>query len=217
MSDDASCETTTNLTPPTAEIEACRETHDRLIASLEAVDDVVARRPSRLPDWTIGHVLTHIARNADSFVRILEAAAEGQQVTQYPGGPAQRTGEIETGATRPAAAIVNDVRSATARLDAAFRDAQPAAWAGTCVVGHGSTITCDDLPRRRRREVEVHHVDLGLGYEPGDWPEDFVAGELAMALRDLPGRIEDAAQRASLLAWVAGRVGEPERIDLLPY
>ena len=23
--------------------------------------------------------------------------------------------------------------------------------------------------------AEVHHVDLGLGYEPSDWPEDYVA------------------------------------------
>ncbi len=34
--------------------------------------------PSLLPGWTRGHVLTHIARNADSFVRVLEAARSGR-------------------------------------------------------------------------------------------------------------------------------------------
>jgi maleylpyruvate isomerase len=30
----------------------------------------------------------------------------------------------------------------------------------------------------RRREVEVHHVDLDVGYEASDWPVSFVAGAL---------------------------------------
>ncbi|MET0910545.1 MAG: maleylpyruvate isomerase N-terminal domain-containing protein, partial [Ilumatobacteraceae bacterium] len=45
-----------------------------------------AELPSLLPGWTRGHVLTHIARNADSFVRLLEAAGRGEVVTQYAGG-----------------------------------------------------------------------------------------------------------------------------------
>ena len=54
--------------------------------------------PSLLPEWTRGHVLTHIARNADSFVRVLEAARRGEVVTQYEGGVAGRNADIEAGA-----------------------------------------------------------------------------------------------------------------------
>ena len=28
---------------------------------------------------------------------------------------------------------------------------------------------------RRLTEVELHHVDLGVGYRPADWPEPFAA------------------------------------------
>ncbi len=40
----------------------------------------------------------------------------------------------------------------------------------------------------RWREVEVHHVDLGLGYAPSEWPVGFVTRGLAEALRELPSR-----------------------------
>jgi maleylpyruvate isomerase len=32
---------------------------------------------------------------------------------------------------------------------------------------------------RRLSEVEIHHVDLGAGYRPADWPADFAAQRLA--------------------------------------
>ena len=54
-------------------------------------------RPSLLPDWTVGHVLTHLARNADSMDRVLEAAERGDVVERYAGGGAGRDAEIEAG------------------------------------------------------------------------------------------------------------------------
>ena len=38
----------------------------------------------------------------------------------------------------------------------------------------------------RWREVEVHHVDLGLGYSAAEWPIAFVTRGLDDAFRDLP-------------------------------
>src|SRR4051794_11621167 len=43
------------------------ESHRRLFADIDGLTDAQARAASNLPDWTVGHVLTHIARNADSF------------------------------------------------------------------------------------------------------------------------------------------------------
>jgi maleylpyruvate isomerase len=65
--------------------------------------------------------------------------------------------------------------------------------------------------------VEFHLVDLGLGYEPTDWPEDFVSLALTDALADLPPRIADGAQRASLLAWLAGRRDTPGTVEFAPF
>ena len=52
---------------------------------------------SRLPDWTIGHVVSHLARNADGLRRVLVAAEAGQQVQPYD-SPEARVNDIEAGA-----------------------------------------------------------------------------------------------------------------------
>src|SRR5919206_1227017 len=83
--------------------------HGRVVSTLSGLTDTAARRPSLLPGWTVGHVATHLARNADSHVRLLEAARRGEVADQYPGGAAQREAEIEAGAGRPAAELVADV------------------------------------------------------------------------------------------------------------
>ena len=68
--------------------------------------DEQARAPSLLPGWSVGHVLTHIARNGDSLVWRLEGAAQGELRDQYPGGLEQRRADIEAGAGRPASELV---------------------------------------------------------------------------------------------------------------
>lgn len=61
------------------------------------------RSASALPGWSLGHVLTHLARNADAHARRLAGALVGQDVPKYGPGQDQRAGEIESGAGRPAA------------------------------------------------------------------------------------------------------------------
>jgi len=57
----------------------------------------------------------------------------------------------------------------------------------------------------RWREVAVHHVDLGLGYEPHDWPEDLVRHWLPGAKE----RFLATADQRELLAWLVGRASPP--------
>ena len=71
---------------PERDIDGCRVSHQRLEQAIAALTDEQVSRPSRLPDWSVGHVLTHIARNADSVTRRLQGAARGEIVDQYPGG-----------------------------------------------------------------------------------------------------------------------------------
>ena len=70
-------------------------------------DSLDPAAPSLLPGWTVGHVLTHIARNADSMVRVLDAAERGEVAERYPGD--SRNAGIEAGSGRPASAQVADV------------------------------------------------------------------------------------------------------------
>ena len=68
----------TDGAPPAAWVAGCLAAQDGLLAALRDLDDAAARRPSLLPGWSVGHVLTHIARNADSVVWRLEGAAAGE-------------------------------------------------------------------------------------------------------------------------------------------
>jgi maleylpyruvate isomerase len=131
-----------------------------------------------LAGWTIGHVLTHIARNADGIRRMAEGAARGEVLDQYEGGVTSRAADIDAGASRPAREQLDDLRTSAAALRAAW-DAMPdGAWRNETRPTAGRA-TAEDGPIARLFEVEVHHVDVGRGYTPADWPPSTV--ELGLA------------------------------------
>jgi maleylpyruvate isomerase len=201
-----------------------KKSHARLRSTLAGLSPEDARRPSVLPGWTVGHVLTHVARNADSFVRLLDAAARGEVADQYAGGNVQRAADIEAGAGRPPAELVDDVVTSAQRLEAAFAATAEDVWRR----GQGRMASgmwpLAELPFRRWREVEIHHVDLALGYGFDDWPDDYVDAELARGLPGLAARLPAGAgvdiaglDRRRLLAWIIGRSDDPALPALTPW
>lgn len=191
-----------------------------LLARTDSLTDAEARAASRLPGWSVGHVLAHIARNADSVARRLEASARGEVVDQYPGGAEERESQIEAGAGRSAAELRADLAATHERIDAAVAAMDDAAWnARTRDFGGGLRPT-HELPARRWREVELHLVDLGLGYEPEDWTDDFVTRILPIALADVGRRLPglDGIDQRTVLAWSYGRADPPAGLPkLLPF
>ena len=200
-----------------AAIEGARAATARLFTTLEAIEDLDVTRPSQLPDWTIGHVLTHLARNADSFAWILRQASEDRLVAQYPDGVDGRRRDISDGATRPADVILDDLRGSAARLDAAWDEVPEVVWLRHGLRTDGSPLPCRLLPLSRWRRGGGAPLDLGLGYGVSDWPADFVSLDLPHALDRLPALIEDEGQRRLCSAWVYGRAGLPARVDLRPF
>jgi maleylpyruvate isomerase len=190
---------------PPSELEGCARSHRVLLDRIAGLTDSEARAPSLLPDWTVGHVLTHLARNADSVTRRLEAAACGEVVDQYAGGYAGRASEIAAGASRPAAELVADVAESAARMEAACGAIPPEVWNRPTRDVSGLERPARAMVWRRWREVEVHHSDLGLGYTPADWPAELVAAWLPRELERLPVRTDANA----LLVWVTGRGPAP--------
>ena len=89
----------------------CKAAHARLLTTVATITDEQVSAPSRLPGWTIGHVLTHLARNADGHTRRLEGAMRGEDVPRYPGGSAQREADISDGAKRLPAGLLEDTAS----------------------------------------------------------------------------------------------------------
>jgi maleylpyruvate isomerase len=157
------------------DIDGCAAATASLLRSLDGLTDEQARRPSLLPDWSVGHVLTHLARNAESVMRMVEAAQRGEVVSQYAAG--QREREIEEGAGRPARALVEDVARTAAAMASTWATTSDHVWAtGLCRVRSGD-CPLRVVPLRRWREVELHHADLGLGFGYTDLSPAYVARE----------------------------------------
>jgi len=197
---------------PAHAIGLCQAEHTRLLTTARQVTDEQVRSPSLLPGWTIGHVLTHLARNADGHTRRLEGALRGEDVPRYPGGTPQRDRDIDEGAPRPAADIFADLESSQRGLELAWERSAAAGWPNP-ELRRPTTSS----PASRLEEVEMHHVDLGLGYQPADWPDDYVAWALPRLLATVPSRLRRGADACAFVAWLSGRAPMPATIQLEPW
>lgn len=194
---------------PNDDIAGARGAHRALLSTIGPLTDDVLRQPSLLAGWTVAHTLSHLARNADSYIPMLEASAAGRSVPQYAGGLEQRASDIEAGARRPAAEVVADVHDSCRRLEAAWASMPDDAWAGHGYNSAGREWPCAVLPFHRWREVEVHHADLGLAFSWKDWSSAYVDRELPHAVASLQNRLTDPKARRRLTAWLLGRVDTP--------
>ena len=94
------------------EVEGCRISQRRFVDWLEEQSPIASERPSRLPEWSIGHVLTHLSHNADSYVNLLPRI-----LPQYD-SVEDRNSAIEAGSNRIWNDLIDDVRSSCERVDA---------------------------------------------------------------------------------------------------
>jgi maleylpyruvate isomerase len=192
------------------DIEAMVASHRALADHLAGLDGVDPSAPSRLPGWSVGHVLTHIARNADGALRQLDG------LQQYWMAATSRNADIELGAPRSWNELVDDVVTTSVAVEARMREVTD--WTGSTesIAGRRPKAM---LPETRRREVEIHRADLGLGYGFADMPRDFVRtdiGRMAMAwsarqpmgMTTLPDAVL-ALPEPDRLAWLWGRLTVP--------
>jgi maleylpyruvate isomerase len=159
--------TSVTTDPLALALEVDRATQ-RFLDSAADLTDANLAEPSLLPGWTRGHVMAHVARNADSLVNLLNWARTGVETRQYA-HPGERDAGIEAGAKLPASELRTDVREASERFARACADLPVEKW-GVVLSDAGPAVT---VVWRRLREVEVHHVDLAAGYTWRDWPEAF--------------------------------------------
>ncbi|MEV4708286.1 maleylpyruvate isomerase family mycothiol-dependent enzyme [Actinoplanes sp. NPDC049316] len=198
---------------------------ERLIRTAEGLEPGAETAPSRLPGWTIGHVLTHVARNADAYTNLLTWARTGVETPAYA-TPTARAEGIEAGCRRPLDEQIADLRDSHERFADAAAAMPAEAWTfHLAATGQSAAV----VPWARLREVEVHHVDLGRGYTPEDWSDAFAlrllreivagAGKDAPALVLRPhgldhslsiGTVTDGTPTIggptrSIASWLAGR------------
>jgi maleylpyruvate isomerase len=205
----------------------------RLLDTLSLLTDEQARQPSSLPGWTRGHLITHVARNADGMCNLLHWARTGEQTPMYR-EPDGRAADIEAGSGRPAAELAQDVAESARRWHRAALELSEQDWHNE--VRRRPTLPAEhaiNLLDGRLMEVEFHHVDLGLGYRFADSPAEVVDLALAYCHRrygfdqafhavlsdtgeqlDFPADSQPSLQvlgsAPNLLGWITGRGGQAE-------
>ncbi|MFI7304784.1 maleylpyruvate isomerase family mycothiol-dependent enzyme [Micromonospora aurantiaca] len=185
------------------------EANDRLLRTVSGLTAADVAAPSLLPGWSRAHVLTHLARNADGFVNLLTSARTGEEIPMYASAQA-RADDIDAGAGRGPADLLDDVRRSGQRFDAAVAAMPVDAWGATVQTRRGPWPAAM-LVWGRLREVEVHHVDLAAGYRPVDWPDAFAQRLLHEVVTGLAG---NPAAPAMVLRFDGAAselvVGDPE-------
>ena len=213
-----------------------------LLATVESMSAADLAAPSALPDWTRGHVLGHIAGNAEGLGRRARSVGDGVPRAMYE-SPETRGGDIDWRAQRSVAQH-REALAAT-HADFVFDVAGiPAERADEEMeVRLTLRVKVGDLPLLRLQEVSIHHSDLGMpGYDWSHWPPELVAWALprvtaSFAARDdFPvGWVEadgvrfvvgpDATTGVSgsateILAWLIGRAPgdglEPVGVSSVP-
>ncbi len=203
--------------------------HQRLIDGLIGLTDSDVRQPSLLPGWTIGHTLSHIALNAEAFVRVAKGLALGEVGSMYPTSQS-RDEAIEAAADRSAQEIVVHCQTSNAELAAIWSTLNLEQLGGQANRTPGApTFPATNIPMARLREIEVHSSDTGLptlaistwssAYVDADLPIQFasVATRLGhgFAANDETGTTHESGDcigvaalsctRRELLAWTLNR------------
>ena len=155
---------------------------ERLLKTLGGFTDGDVRVASLLPGWTRGHVLTHIARSADALRILLHGAQSGVPASGYSSQEA-RNYDIELGADRTMAALIEDVVRSDENLWSQAAGLSEEAWQRSVKILHYQPFPASQVLLRRWVEIELHHVDLGAGYQTADWPTEFSQLELPEPMR----------------------------------
>jgi len=168
-----------------AHLEELAEASRRLVRTVDAMAETSYAEPSLLPDWTRGHVVAHLALNAEGLAGALRGLTEGRSVPMYASQEA-RDGDIATLGTARPEAIRNRLLGGVTDFGHAVAAVPEDAW-GTGIdrTPGQRAFKAGSVPKMRLREVEIHHADLGLAYTRADWDPAFAVLLIeSMAKRD---------------------------------
>lgn len=207
---------------------------DLLLTTARSLEDPTA--DSLCVGWSRGHVLSHVARNADGILRVVRAAVDGTGETMYD-SPDRRDADIDDGAGRSLEELVADVEDSAARLAQALPRLASARPDTLLMRTPGVPfVSARALPYMRLREVVIHHIDLDAGFGFEDVEPDllrlFIDRKVALLRTDdeAPdatlrttegdewtigaGTTEVSGDRSAVLAWLTrgstrGVTGDP--------
>jgi maleylpyruvate isomerase len=146
---------------------------DLVAAVVADLSDAQTAGRSALPGWSRGHVLAHLARNAEAIARLVHWASTGEVTPMYP-DLAARAADIEASAHQSADALRADFADTARALDAGFGSLDEQTWRAMVRSALGRELPAAELPWMRIREVWLHAIDLAAGVGFDVIPADLV-------------------------------------------
>jgi maleylpyruvate isomerase len=142
--------------------------------TVDALTSEELAEPSLLPGWTRAHVVAHVALNGIALAAVIDGVVHDNPVAMYQSDE-QRDGDI----AELAEAEPSELRERHLAATGAFADAvstmEPDHWSSRIDrLPTGPAWPMVTVVPTRRRELEIHHVDLGTSYTRAAWPEDFL-------------------------------------------
>jgi maleylpyruvate isomerase len=193
---------TTMTSPGTADrrlaLDLLGDAAHRVTRTVDSLRGDDWRTSSLLPGWTRGHVVAHLALNAEGLSRCLHGVVGAEQDGARPmyDSDEKRDSDIDDLARAHPSEIRDRLLGGTTVLHDAFAAMPEAAWERRVDrTPGGRSMRTSSLPSMRLRELEIHHVDLGLAYTTRDWSETF---------------------SVLLLNAMTKRLHPPERIEVRP-
>jgi maleylpyruvate isomerase len=227
----------TGSTAIEGDLHLVEEGTDLFLVQVGRLDRTTVHQASALPGWTRGHLITHVARNADGMARLATWARTGVEEPMY-GDRHPRAADIDAGAPRGLDEQEADVRASSERLAAAFGRLSGEEWSAR-VRTATREVPASYLPWMRAREVWLHALDLNAGATYLDLAPGFadrLVDDLVGDLADRPGMpalVVESGERslevpgagapirvtgtpAAVACWLSGRPGAVTRPDGAP-
>ncbi len=156
------------------DLRGLEESSNALTRTVDSLgrDDYAAL--SLLPGWSRAHVVAHVALAGLALAGVVDGVVHGREVAMYESDE-QRDADIEELAAAEPSVLRERYLESVSAFAEAVQKMEEEHWEGQILrLPGGPAWPLVTLVPTRRREVEVHHADLGAGYAPADWPEDFV-------------------------------------------
>jgi maleylpyruvate isomerase len=190
---------------PQAQFELLGEATQRLVRTVDSLDDDQLSAASGLPDWSRAHVVAHLALNAEGLAGVLQGRIEGEPTTMYRSDEA-RTADIEDLAAADHSELRERFLAGTTLVADAIDRLPDELWTETFErTPGGRVIRLSAIPGMRLREVEIHHVDLDAGFSPAGWSDAFAAHLIGAMVKRSPSEQSFRVLASDLAtSWVIG-------------
>ncbi len=141
---------------------------------------------------------------------VADGVARGEPVAMYESDE-QRDADIVELAEADGAELRDRLLAATTAFGDAVEEVADDRWdGGFSRTPGGEPWPAATIVATRRRELEIHHVDLGAAYSQQDWPDDFVDELLDVVSVDQAGAGPFRIRATDLgRDWVVGGEGGP--------